>query len=458
MSKTKDSNLKQTKEKLKQVSNYWSEINSLSKNAIYDINDTNVNWNKKINFKENEQVIKERIVGDLTPPQRRPTTISKPPKSLSITGLIFTIVFGLLFLEMFAQGVGLVMGPEGLIISTVLNAVGYLALTIGICLCKTYKNGEKTNETSPKKILKILGIILIVVGCLLVISQFVTYSSSSRVDNNYNSLLNILITLFGNFLFAGILCLGICLIFFKKINFSLKKKEYENKLKQVEENKKYNEEQLPKDLEKYEKKYKTLCDEQIKIINETHKQIAEIYDKIEKIDIVSKSQAQYADQLLDCFYKGAESIKEAFEMLEKNSGSLQQTLNGKSNLKWEDLSKEKQKIYIESAIKGLYTEQLNDEKKKNELSREQRALRRASLEDNEFLIEDLTEIEKEQVLINAKNLFEKDNNNNLDDEPADLNSEDPDLEEIRPLMAKYIKKLYKLQLYKPELREQYSAE
>ncbi len=78
---------------------------------------------------------------------------------------------------------------------------------------------------------------------------------------------------------------------------------------------------------------------------------------------------------------------------------------------WEELNKKEQKTFIEQAIKNLYTEQLSNEKKKNILSREQRALRRTALEDNEFLIEDLTETEKQQVLENAKNLFE----NNIDD-------------------------------------------
>lgn len=39
--------LQEIKDKLKKVANAWTEINSLSSTAIYNINDTNVNWNKK---------------------------------------------------------------------------------------------------------------------------------------------------------------------------------------------------------------------------------------------------------------------------------------------------------------------------------------------------------------------------------------------------------------------------
>ena len=68
--------------------------------------------------------------------------------------------------------------------------------------------------------------------------------------------------------------------------------------------------------------------------------------------------------------------------------------------KWEELDEETKKPYINSAIKNLYEKQLKDEKL--ELTRQQRALKKDSIDNNEFFIEDLTAEEKELVNISSQ--------------------------------------------------------
>lgn len=70
---------------------------------------------------------------------------------------------------------------------------------------------------------------------------------------------------------------------------------------------------------------------------------------------------------------------------------------------WEELDKEEQEKYIKSSIKALYQKQLNDTETLKSLSREQRALKRDSLEMEEFLFEDLNNDEQKEVIQNAKN-------------------------------------------------------
>lgn len=71
--------------------------------------------------------------------------------------------------------------------------------------------------------------------------------------------------------------------------------------------------------------------------------------------------------------------------------------------KWEELDEETKKPYINSAIKNLYEKQLKDEKL--ELTRQQRALKKDSIDNNEFYIEDLTDEEKELVNTSAQELY-----------------------------------------------------
>ncbi len=74
---------------------------------------------------------------------------------------------------------------------------------------------------------------------------------------------------------------------------------------------------------------------------------------------------------------------------------------------WDEITEEEQLVFITKCIKQLYKKQLNDAEVVKTLSREQRALKRDSLEMNEFLKDDLNESELAEVLENAKLMYEK---------------------------------------------------
>ena len=118
-------------------------------------------------------------------------------------------------------------------------------------------------------------------------------------------------------------CVGVCLLVNAKTSFNLRMAKFKEKTKDNEENLKYNTEQYPKDVAAFEKQYKVMCDEEVKKINAAHKFINDNFAKIEQIDIVSFTQAKYAQYLLDNIYRGAESIKEAFAMLDSNMDKIE---------------------------------------------------------------------------------------------------------------------------------------
>lgn len=69
------------------------------------------------------------------------------------------------------------------------------------------------------------------------------------------------------------------------------------------------------------------------------------------------------------------------------------------------------KPYIDRAIKQLFQSQLED--KNIELTRQQRALKKDSIDNNEFFIEDLTDEEKELVNTSAQELYKNRTNENV---------------------------------------------
>ena len=87
--------LKVTKDKLKKVANAWAEIKSLSPNAIYDINDTTINWNKKITFEEAKDIVTQKVQIETPKPTAKDETKPKEPKKISIIGILLIIFFGL---------------------------------------------------------------------------------------------------------------------------------------------------------------------------------------------------------------------------------------------------------------------------------------------------------------------------------------------------------------------------
>ncbi len=74
--------------------------------------------------------------------------------------------------------------------------------------------------------------------------------------------------------------------------------------------------------------------------------------------------------------------------------------------KWNDLAEEDKKQYIEKAIRTIYENQLKDES--FEMTRQQRALKKDCLENNEFFIEDLSDEEKTETFKLAQEIYEND--------------------------------------------------
>lgn len=319
--------LKVIKDKLKKVANAWAEIKGLSSNAIYNINDTTINWNKKVTFEEAEDFINHKVQIETPKPTAKDETKPKEPKKTSVIGILLIIYFGLTMISCSA-----VFFSEmndyywHLMLPYIFNIIAFTLLTIGICLIIYYKNSCSYNKmkslATPKQKIKIIGIILVVFGCLCLFYHVGATASPNVSVGNINDVLprpagnDLGIIYLCSIPFTILLCLGVCLVFYKKISYNLRVLKYEKALNIIEDNIKYNQEQLPKDIEEYENNLQGLYNEQIKLINTTHKKIGERFTKIEEIDIISVSQAKYAQQLLDYIYKGAESIKEAFKMLE----------------------------------------------------------------------------------------------------------------------------------------------
>ena len=118
--------------------------------------------------------------------------------------------------------------------------------------------------------------------------------------------------------------------------------------------------------------------------------------------------------------------------------------------KWEELDEETKKPYINSAIKNLYEKQLKDEKL--ELTRQQRALKKDSIDNNEFYIEDLTDEEKELVNTSAQELYNNRTNKSEQKQeelpalPLKPKWEELDEETKKPYINSAIKNLYEKQL------------
>lgn len=359
--------LKVTKDKLKKVANAWAEIKSLSPNAIYDINDTTVNWNKKITFEEAKDFVTQKVKIETPKPTAKDETKPKEPKKVSIIGIILIIYFGLALISCSAVFINdMDEYYSRLLIPYFFNLAGFIVITVGICIKIFYKNlcsfNKLKSQPLPKPKINIVGIVLIIIGCLFFLIEIITSSTSTYLITspseviNSSSANNLGILYLCSIPFAILVCLGVCLVFHKKNSYNLRMLKYENNIKIMEENIKYNKEQLPKDIEEYENSVQNLYNEQIKLINTTHKKIGEKFAKIEEIDIISVSQAKYAQQLLDYIYKGAESIKEAFEKLESEKEKVNKQIE-EDNLKLEN--------NIKDITNKTFKNDANNEKKEN---------------------------------------------------------------------------------------------
>lgn len=416
MAQTKETNLQETKEKLKQVANHWIELQELSKSAIYDISDPNINWNKEVKIADIESIDEKTKVEDSKPEKKSEEPPKKPKQKNNILSVIMFIL------------------------SSSIYIVSWILLSIADN-CREYLDGQNSIPFMLSRFITIIAIIIFTIGlvlldkiattkkCKKIISQNnieITKKEQKFIDKFSKKYVSILSTTFMcicpvllcacinigsyglntmlecilSFFSIAVIGLGVVLIFKHKTKFLLDQLNYKVALNEIEENKKYNVEQLPILLKEYEDKVNSARQSYVDNINQTHRKIADIYNQIDKIDIVSKSQAKYAQPLLDCIYKGAESIKEAFQMLESNNHSTNENVeNGETHYftEYEALSDEEKKPYIDNAMRDWIELILKDPN----LSRERKALLKYSIDNNEFHLEDLTDREKENVLMQA---------------------------------------------------------
>lgn len=427
--------IKQTKDKLKKVANNWIELNELSKNAIYDINNPNANWNKKIEMPDIADFVDNKIVVEDTKPDKKN---EEPPKKPKKKNNILSIVL-------------FVLSPFMYIGSWILLAIADN--------CREYLDGQNSILFMLSRIVTIIGIILFIIGVIL-LNKVETVKKCKKIINQSNiestpkeqkfidkfskkyvSILsktfmcicpillcacinigsygfNTILACLLSFLSIAVIGFGVVLIFKHKNKFLLDKLNFRVATKEIEENKKYNETEYPPLLEQYEEKVNIVRLEYLKQVNETHSKIAKLFEEIENIDIVSKSQARYAEQLLECIYKGAENMKEAFQMLEfgyipNNKPEVVQELQQehehaelpkesyeKSNdyfSEYKTLTDEEKQPYINNAMRDWIELILKDPN----LPRERKALLKYSIDNNEYHLEDLTDREKENVLMQA---------------------------------------------------------
>ncbi len=366
MDNTKELNLQETKEKLKKVASHWVELTELSKSAIFDINDPSANWNKEIQIADLENADEIKVTE-----QPKPEKLSEePPKKPKIKDSTFSIVLIVFFsLVTFSLLIQLFTVYDGLpslfgidmtayILSSTITfivinmfAIGLMLLRKNLIASKCKKiiekinliisaNEEKFIKRYSKKGISILSTIFLVISPILL--------SSCISITNYSS--NLVLCTVLIFFSVAMILIGVAIIFKHKNKFLLDQLNYKVALNKIEENKKFNQEEYPKLLQAY-----------VDNINNTHKKISEIYKQIEEIDIVSKSQAKYAQMLLDCIYNGAESVKEAFRVLEPHIAELEKqdkikNKSNKNNIKGEEnmiYNKTKRILELVAAIFAL---------------------------------------------------------------------------------------------------------
>ena len=373
--------LQEIKDKLKKVTNAWTEINSLSSTAIYDINDTNVNWNKKITFEEAEDFINQKVQIETPKPTAKDETKPKEPKKISVLGIILTIIFSITSIYFTISCINanyksvefanfLIYLIE-VIIGIILSILGITFLIIN--KYKNQYNKQTLNKTHSKNTLLIISIVLLIIGVMFFIGATIVsicntvynLSSENEYLNNSTSFPTLYYPILILISFYIILSIGIILIVNKFSSYKCKYIEYEKSLKELEENIKYNNEQYPRDLEEYNKNYLNLCNEQVKKINATHKKIGEYFKKIAEIDIVSISQAKYAQTLLDYIYKGAISIKEAFEKLESEKEKVDKQIEEES----QEIKNIENKVYENNANNEKKDKNINSKSKWKRLSK-----------------------------------------------------------------------------------------
>ncbi len=324
--------IKPIKEKLKKIANTWAEIKSLSSDAIYDINDSSVNWDKTITYEEAENIIKQKVKINTPRPTAKIIVKPKEPSKISVTGIVLLILMSICAL--ICSFNVFYVNEISYIFSYIIFIIGLVFLIAGTTLLILYFNQTKyaklKNLNLPNIIAKILGVLFTVIGGLVAIVMFfiaigcIIYAFAN--PDRFFDILD-LPSFYLGIISSVILWSAIALIIDKYASYNYKTIIYKKNLNIMTENINYNNNQLSKEVEEYENLLKSLYEKELNKINLAHKKISKNFAKIEEIDIISSSQAKYAQELLEYIYKGATSIKEAFEEIEKHKSDTHNQTN-----------------------------------------------------------------------------------------------------------------------------------
>lgn len=163
---------------------------------------------------------------------------------------------------------------------------------------------------------------------------------------------------------------------------------------------------------KEEKQYLKLKEEISKINSSTKEEYIELSKRIQSLEqMIDKLLKKGSLQETQIKREEPDKEKQHNELL-KRVQSLEKTIENllssgvlkETQIKWEELDEEKQKQFIDTAIRKYYLAQLADDR--FEISRQQKALMKQSLESGEFFIEDLSADEQKQIQKSAKNIYE----------------------------------------------------
>lgn len=341
--------LKVTKDKLKKVANAWAEIESLQDTTIFDVTDSKVNWNKKVELSGNEELIDKKLGVLDAKPLKKSLIKPFPAEHKSIVFvLVLAIIFGTISLALsagfFIANVFEWLSGSFLIAFVPLFII--VAITLFLMAKQKIKVGE---QKSAIFIVELIINIFCSVCCLVCLIIFIL-----PYTGNLSRALPLAILMIITYAITYTAIYFVCKNYYENKmsikNFNRQNEEYQQNLI-------YNEQIYPQKLNEYEEKIKQLDKlrkSYLQKVNQTNLQIGKLYNQIEEIDIISVSQAKYAGQLLDYIYKGAESIKEAFEMLEadkekqekvmelsisKNQITVNADTSNRKQSKWKKLSK-----------------------------------------------------------------------------------------------------------------------
>lgn len=205
---------------------------------------------------------------------------------------------------------------------------------------------EKPQEKEIKPLQKVSLKIKDIITCAIVLAIGLV---GIIVPLCYISVMGGVVVIGAAFFLAGIISLIKQLVVLHKNKIVNDKIKLEN-----EEIEKFNAEEYPKQLQEFEITKEQYAKKYIKQVNDSHKKVYELREKVEELDILSFKYLHYAQEILDYIVdKRADTIKEAVNLLveeqkEKVQDEKQQTIMLKQNIaeappvpksKWARLSK-----------------------------------------------------------------------------------------------------------------------